>query len=147
MKMTTSPNEEAAKASREWFVVDATGQTLGRLSTQIATILRGKHKPSFSPNQDNGDFVIVINCERVIVTGNKLDTMRYYSHSRYPGGLKTRTLREQLAKFPDRVIFEAVRGMMPKTRLGRAQMKKLRVFAGNEHPHTAQQPKPLELGE
>lgn len=147
MKMTTSPNEEAAKASREWFVVDATGQTLGRLSTQIAGILRGKHKPTFSPNQDNGDFVIVTNCERVVVTGNKLDTMRYYSHSRYPGGLKTRTLREQLAKFPDRIIFEAVKGMMPKTRLGRAQMKKLRVYAGGEHPHAAQQPKTLELGE
>lgn len=147
MKMTTSPNEEAAKASREWFVVDATGQTLGRLSTQIASILRGKHKPTFSPNQDNGDFVIVTNCERVVVTGNKLDTMRYYSHSRYPGGLKTRTMREQLAKFPDRIIYEAVKGMMPKTRLGRAQMKKLRVYAGGEHPHAAQQPKTLELGE
>jgi large subunit ribosomal protein L13 len=138
---------EAAKASREWFVVDATGQTLGRLSTQIAGILRGKHKPTFSPNQDNGDFVIVTNCERVVVTGNKLDTMRYYSHSRYPGGLKTRTMREQLQKFPDRVIYEAVKGMMPKTRLGRAQMKKLRIYAGSEHPHEAQQPKTLELGE
>lgn len=138
---------DEAKGSREWHVVDATGQTLGRLASEIARILRGKHKPTFSPNLDNGDFVIVVNCERIQVTGNKLDTVRYYRHSRYPGGLKSRTMREQLDRFPDRVIFEAVKGMMPKTKLGRAQMKKLRIYAGPEHPHIAQQPKSLELGE
>ena len=131
--------------SREWFVVDATGKTLGRLASGIAIILRGKHKPSFSPNLDSGDFVIVTNCERFVVTGDKLDNVRYYRHSRYPGGLKSRTMREQMQRFPDRVIYEAVRGMMPKTKLGRAQMKKLRIYAGPEHPHAAQQPKALEL--
>lgn len=143
---TVTLGEDVAKGSREWFVVDATGKTLGRLATEIARILRGKHKPSFTPNLDNGDFVIVVNCERIHVTGNKLDDVRYYSHSRYPGGLKTRTMREQMDRFPDRVIYEAVKGMMPKTKLGRAQMKKLRIYAGPEHPHAAQQPKTLELG-
>ena len=131
--------------SREWHVVDATGKTLGRLATEIATVLRGKHKPTFTPNLDTGDFVVVVNCERIVVTGDKLDNVRYYRHSRYPGGLKSRTMREQMQRFPDRVIYEAVRGMMPKTKLGRAQMKKLRIYAGPEHPHTAQQPKVLEL--
>ncbi|MBV7328841.1 50S ribosomal protein L13 [Chloroflexi bacterium TSY] len=134
-----------AKASREWWVVDASGQTLGRLASEIAKILRGKHKPTFSPHIDGGDFVIVTNCERIYVTGNKLDNVRYYRHSRYPGGLKSRTMREQLDRFPDRVVFEAVKGMMPKTKLGRAQMKKLKIYAGSEHPHAAQQPKELEL--
>ncbi len=145
MSMTYSPTEAEAKGAREWYVVDATGATLGRLATAIATILRGKHKPTFSPHLDGGDFVIVINCERIVVTGNKLDTVRYYRHSQYPGGLKSRTMREQMDKFPDRVIYEAVKGMMPKTRLGRAQMKKLHVYAGGEHPHKAQQPKPLQI--
>ncbi len=142
---TYSPSAEDAKAAREWWVVDATGQTLGRLASEIAQILRGKHKPTFSPHVDGGDFVIVVNCERVVVTGNKLDDVNYYSHSRYPGGLKSRTMREQMERFPDRVIYEAVKGMMPKTRLGNAQMKKLRVYAGGEHSHAAQQPKTLEL--
>ena len=147
MKTTQNLSAEAAVASREWWVVDATGQTLGRLATHIATVLRGKHKASFSPHVDGGDFVVVTNCERVIVTGNKLDTIRYYRHSLYPGGLKSRSMREQLQKFPDRVIYEAVKGMMPKGRLGKAQMRKLRVYAGTEHPHIAQQPKVLEFGE
>lgn len=142
---TLTLNSEEAKAEREWWVVDATGHTLGRLASEIAQILRGKHKPTFSPHVDGGDFVIVINCERINVTGNKMDTIRYYRHSRYPGGLKSRSLREQLDRFPDRVIREAVKGMMPKTKLGRAQMKKLRIYAGGEHPHTAQQPNVLEL--
>ena len=142
---TYSPSAEDAKAAREWWVVDATGQTLGRLASEIAQVLRGKHKPTFSPHVDGGDFVIVINCDRVVVTGNKLDDVHYYRHSRYPGGLKSRSMREQMDRFPDRVITEAVKGMMPKTRLGRAQMKKLRVFAGSEHTHAAQQPKTLEL--
>lgn len=144
---TYSPNAEEAKQKREWVVVDATGATLGRLASQIAAILRGKHKPTFSPHLDTGDFVVVTNCERIVVTGNKLDTVRYYRHSRYPGGLKSRTMREQLARFPDRVLYEAVKGMMPKSKLGRAQMKKLRIYAGAEHPHAAQQPQAIELGE
>ncbi|BAL98419.1 50S ribosomal protein L13 [Caldilinea aerophila DSM 14535 = NBRC 104270] len=131
--------------SREWYVVDATGKTLGRLASEVAKILRGKHKPTFSPNLDNGDFVIVTNCERIVVTGKKLDTVRYYRHSRYPGGLKSRTMREMMDRFPERVIYEAVRGMMPKNKLGRAQMKKLRIYTGDQHPHGAQQPKVLEL--
>jgi large subunit ribosomal protein L13 len=142
---TFSPSAEEAKAAREWWVVDANGKTLGRLASEIARILHGKHKPTFSPHLDAGDFVVVINCEKIVVTGDKLNTMRYYRHSRYPGGLKSRSLREQLDRFPDRVIYEAVKGMMPKTRLGRAQMKKLKIYAGGEHPHQAQQPKVLEL--
>lgn len=142
---TYSPSVEDAKAGREWWVVDATGKTLGRLASEIAKVLRGKHKPTFSPHVDGGDFVIVTNCERIVVTGNKLDAVHYYRHSRYPGGLKSRTMREQMDRFPDRVIYEAVKGMMPKTRLGRAQMKKLRIYSGDEHPHIAQQPKAREL--
>jgi large subunit ribosomal protein L13 len=142
---TVTPNQKEALESREWYVVDATGRTLGRLASEIAQVLRGKHKPTFSPNIDTGDFVVVVNCERVAVTGAKLDTVRYYRHSRYPGGLKSRTMRETLAHFPERVIYEAVRGMMPKTKLGRAQMKKLRVYAGDQHPHAAQLPQTLEL--
>jgi len=142
---TFSPNAEEAKAERDWWVVDATGQTLGRLASRIAAVLRGKHKPTFTQHLDAGDFVVVTNCNKIVVTGDKLNTVRYYRHSRHPGGLKSRSMREQLDSFPDRVIYEAVKGMMPKTRLGRAQMKKLRIYAGDEHPHTAQQPKPLSL--
>lgn len=142
---TLTPSKDEALESREWYVVDATGKTLGRLASEVAKILRGKHKPTFSPNLDNGDFVIVTNCERIVVTGKKLDTVRYYRHSRYPGGLKSRTLREMMDRFPERVIYEAVRGMMPKNKLGRAQMKKLRIYTGDQHPHVAQQPKVLEL--
>jgi large subunit ribosomal protein L13 len=142
---TLTPSKDEALESREWYVVDATGKTLGRLASEVAKILRGKHKPTFSPNLDNGDFVIVTNCERIVVTGKKLDTVRYYRHSRYPGGLKSRTMREMMDRFPERVIYEAVRGMMPKNKLGRAQMKKLRIYTGDQHPHGAQQPKVLEL--
>ena len=142
---TFSPSAEEAAAAREWWVVDATGQTLGRLASEIAKILRGKHKPTFSPHLDAGDFVVVTNCEKIVVTGDKLDTVRYYRHSRHPGGLKSRSMREQLDRFPDRVLLAAVKGMMPKTRLGRAQMKKLRIYSGGEHPHEAQQPKVFEL--
>jgi len=142
---TFSPSAEEAAASREWWVVDAAGMTLGRLASEIAKLLRGKHKPTFSPHMDTGDFVVVTNCEKIRVTGDKLDTVRYYRHSRYPGGLKSRTMREQLGRFPDRVILAAVKGMLPKTKLGRAQIKKLRIYAGGEHPHVAQQPKVLEL--
>jgi len=142
---TYSPSAEEAKESREWWVVDASGKTLGRLASEIAKVLRGKHKPTFSPHVDGGDFVIVTNCEKIVVTGDKLDTVRYYRHSRYPGGLKSRTMREQLERFPERVLYQAVRGMVPKTKLGNAQMKKLRIYAGGAHTHEAQQPKTLEL--
>lgn len=142
---TVTLSEKDVLAGREWHVVDATGKTLGRLASEVARILRGKHKPTFSPNLDCGDFVIVVNCDRVAVTGAKLDTVRYYRHSRHPGGLKSRSMREMMNLFPDRVIYEAVRGMMPKTKLGRAQMKKLRIYAGGQHPHAAQTPSVLEL--
>ena len=142
---TFSPSVDEAKGNREWWVVDASGQTLGRLASEITRVLRGKHKPTFTPHVDAGDFVIVINCERIAVTGNKLDNVHYYRHSRYPGGLKSRTMREQMERFPDRIIYDAVKGMMPKNRLGRAQMKKLRIYAGGEHPHAAQQPQELEF--
>lgn len=142
---TYSPSAEEAKSSREWWVVDATGMTLGRLATEIAKVLRGKHKPTYSLHVDAGDFVIVTNCEKVQVTGDKLDSVQYYRHSRYPGGLKQRSMRDQLARYPDRVLYAAVKGMMPKTKLGRAQMKKLRVYAGDQHPHEAQKPKVFEI--
>jgi large subunit ribosomal protein L13 len=138
----------AAKASeiqRDWYVVDAEGKTLGRLASGIARVLRGKHKPTFTPHLDMGDYVIVVNADKVRVTGKKLDQKIYYRHSGYPGGLKQNTLREQLAKHPNRVIILAVWGMLPHNRLGRAMLKKLRVYTGKLHRHQAQQPKPLEL--
>ncbi len=133
------------EVTREWYVVDASGKTLGRLATEIARILRGKHKPQYTPHVDVGDFVIVINAEKIAVTGRKLDQKRYYRHSGYPGGLHSITLRRMLEKHPERVIRLAVKGMLPKNRLGRRMLKKLKVYAGPEHPHQAQQPKPLDL--
>jgi large subunit ribosomal protein L13 len=130
---------------REWYVVDAQGKTLGRLASEIAKILRGKHKPIYVPHLDCGDYVIVVNAEKVRVTGKKLDQKFYYRHSGYPGGLKSINLRDQLQKHPTRVLEAAVRGMLPKNRLGRAMIKKLKVYAGDLHPHQAQQPKALEL--
>jgi len=130
---------------REWFVIDATGMTLGRLATQIAAVLKGKHKPIYSPHMDTGDFVVVINAHKVRVTGRKLDQKFYYRHSGYPGGLKEISLRDQLDRHPDRVIRFAVRGMLPKNRLGRQMIKKLKVYATPGHPHEAQQPKPLTM--
>ncbi len=130
---------------REWFVIDAKDQTLGRLATQVAVLLRGKHKPIYAPHMDVGDFVIIINADKIRVTGNKLDQKVYYRHSGYPGGIKSRTLREQLNRFPDRVIRTAVRGMLPKNSLGRHMIKKLKVYAGDKHPHQAQQPRVYEL--
>jgi large subunit ribosomal protein L13 len=135
------------EVEREWWVVDAKGQNLGRLASRIAPILRGKHKPVFTPNQDVGDYVIVINCEQIQVTGNKLDEKKYYHHSGYPGGIYDRTLREQLAKFPDRVIQSAVKGMLPDGALGRNMLKKLKIYAGSEHPHASQKPKELKFEE
>ena len=129
--------------THEWFVADAEGQNLGRFATKVARVLLGKDKPTFTPGVDTGDFVIVINCEKLIVTGKKMDDKMYYHHSGFPGGLKEINLRDQLAKHPDRVIKAAVKGMLPKNTHGRNLLKKLKVYAGSEHPHEAQDPKPL----
>jgi large subunit ribosomal protein L13 len=134
-----------ADRQRDWFVVDAEGKNLGRLATRIADALRGKRKPEYTPHVDTGDFVVVVNAEKIVVTGNKLESKRYYRHSGYPGGLRSRTLEEMLERRPEEVIRKAVRGMLPRNRLGRAQLRKLKVYAGPEHPHQAQQPKPLEI--
>jgi large subunit ribosomal protein L13 len=133
------------EASREWYVVDAAGQNLGRLATQIATVLRGKHKPLYTPGMDCGDFVIVVNADKVHVTGRKLDQKFYYRYSGYPGGLAQISLRDQLAKHPERVIEAAVKGMLARNRLRRQLIGKLKVYAGPQHPHQAQQPKPFPL--
>lgn len=130
---------------RKWYVVDAAGQNLGRLSSQVAAILRGKNKPTFTPSMDTGDYVIVINAEKIKVTGKKLDQKIYYRHSDYVGGMKTATLREKLDKKPEDVIKLAVKGMLPKGPLGRSMIKKLHVYAGPEHKHAAQKPEVLEL--
>lgn len=130
---------------REWYVIDAEGETLGRLASRIATILKGKHKPIYTPHLDCGDFVIVVNAEKVRVTGRKMDQKVYYRYSGYPGGLSQISLRDQLNRHPERVLQAAIRGMLPKNKLGRQMIKKLKVYAGEEHPHQAQQPKPLEL--
>lgn len=134
-----------ADIDRKWYVVDATDQILGRLASQIAMRLRGKHKPEFSPHMDNGDFIVVINCEKVRVTGKKMSNKRYYRHSGWVGGLRSITLEKQLAQHPTRVITAAVRGMLPKNRLGRAILKKLKPVVGPNHPHAAQKPEPLTL--
>jgi large subunit ribosomal protein L13 len=138
---TPSPDE----IERTWWLVDAEGQTLGRLASQVALILRGKHKPSYTPNLDTGDFVVVINADKIRVTGNRLDEKVYYRHSKYQGGLSEITLRKQLQKFPDRPVYAAVKGMLPKNALGHNMIKKLKVYAGPSHPHEAQKPQPLEL--
>ena len=130
---------------RTWHVIDATDVVLGRLATQVATLLRGKHKATFAPHVDNGDFVIVINADKVALTGNKRETKLAYRHSGYPGGLRSVTYAELLEKRPDRAIEKAVRGMLPKNSLAAQQLSKLKVYTGSEHPHTAQQPKPFEI--
>ena len=131
--------------AREWYVVDAEGKTLGRLATQIADTLRGKNKPTYTPHLDTGDFVIVVNAEKIAVTGQKLDQKMYHRHSGYPGGLRSRSLREQLERRPTEVLRKAVKGMLPRNRLGRAQIGKLKIYVGPEHPHEAQSPEPLKL--
>ena len=138
-------NAKAEDVERRWFVVDAEGQNLGRLATRIADALRGKRKPTYTPHVDTGDFVIVVNAERISVSGNKRQEKRYYRHSGYPGGLRSRTLDEMLARRPEEVIRLAVKGMLPRNRLGRAQLRKLKVYAGPEHPHKAQTPKELKV--
>jgi large subunit ribosomal protein L13 len=134
-----------ATRERNWLVVDASGKTLGRLATQIADALRGKRKPEFTPHVDTGDFVIVVNAEKVSVTGKKREEKLYYRHSGYPGGLKERSLREQLDRRPTEVLRVAVKGMLPKNRLARQQITKLKIYAGPEHPHGPQNPQPLNL--
>ncbi|MGH2906162.1 MAG: 50S ribosomal protein L13 [Solirubrobacterales bacterium] len=131
--------------NREWVIVDAEGKTLGRLATQIADTLRGKNKPEYTPHIDTGDFVVVINAEKIKVTGKKLTEKIYYRHTGYPGGLRQRTLEEQLERRPEEVIRKAVKGMLPRTKLGAAQLRKLKVYAGTEHPHEAQNPRVVEL--
>ena len=138
-------NAKPGEIAREWYVVDAEGQTLGRLATRIADTLRGKGKPQYTPHVDTGDFVVVVNAEKIAVTGNKLDQKMYYRHSGYPGGLRSRTLREQLDRRPEEVLRVAVRGMLPKNRLARQQLGKLKIYAGPEHPHEAQSPQPLQV--
>jgi len=130
---------------RDWYVVDAEGKTLGRLATQLADVLRGKRKPQYTPHCDTGDFVVVINAEKIAVTGRKLAQKTYYRHSGYPGGIRSRTLQEMLDRRPEEVIRKAVKGMLPRNKLGRAQLLKLKVFAGPDHPHAAQEPKVLEI--
>jgi large subunit ribosomal protein L13 len=140
---TYSP--KPADIERVWYVVDAQDMVLGRLATQVATVLRGKHKPTFAPHVDTGDFVIVVNAGKVVLTGNKRDQKFAYRHSGYPGGLRKRSFGELLDSRPDRLLEKVVKGMLPKNKLGRAQGKKLKVYAGPDHPHAAQQPKPFEI--
>lgn len=142
MQKTYYPKEQ--DILREWYLVDAEGEILGRLATQLATLLIGKHKPGFTPGVDTGDFVIVVNAEKIQVTGKKMEDKLYHRHSNYPGGLTTVNLRTQLLQHPDRVIQRAVWGMLPHNKLGRRLLKKLKVYAGPTHPHEAQQPKRLE---
>lgn len=143
MRTTFMANE--GNIERNWLLIDAEGKRLGRLSTEVASILRGKHKPTYTPHADTGDYVIIINAEKIELTGNKLNDKQYYRHSGYPGGLKSRNAAEMLDKFPERVIEEAVRGMLPKGALGRKMFKKLHVYAGAEHKNEAQQPEVYEL--
>lgn len=142
MKTQFAKREEV---ERKWYVVDAKDMVLGRLASKIATYLRGKTKPIFTPNVDTGDFVIVVNAEKIRLTGKKLDKKIYYHYTGYPGGLKEQTARERLSKSPEKMIIDAVKGMLPKNRLGRAMLKKLKVYRGNEHPHAAQKPELLTL--
>src|SRR6187431_2111828 len=134
-----------ADRERNWLVVDATDKTLGRLATQLADLLRGKGKPTYTPHVDTGDFVIVVNAEKIAVTGNKRADKRYYRHSGYPGGLKSRTLGDMLERRPEEVLRKAVKGMLPRNRLARQQLTKLKIYAGPEHPHQAQKPEKLEI--
>ena len=138
-------NAKPGEIERQWYLVDAEGKTLGSLATEIAETLRGKRKPQYTPHVDTGDFVVVVNAEKISVTGKKLDDKLYYRHSGYPGGLRSRPLREELARRPTEVLRKAVKGMLPRNRLGRAQLRKLKIYAGAEHPHDAQAPKPLQL--
>lgn len=141
LQKTYTPKK--ADLQRDWYVVDATGVPLGRLASEVAQVLRGKHKPTYAPHMDGGDFVIVVNAAEVAVTGGKETEKVYYRHSGYPGGLSARSLGDERKRMPDKIVERAVRGMLPKNRLGRDQIRKLKVYAGPSHPHAAQAPKPL----
>ena len=147
MKTWTPNGKYLAEYDRKWFVIDAAEATLGRLSTRIANILTGKNKPTYTPHMDMGDHVVVVNAEKVNLTGNKLEGKNYYRHSNYPGGLKSQSAGEVLERHPERVIRSAVRGMLPKTRLGRKMLSKLKVYAGEDHPHQAQKPELITLAQ
>jgi large subunit ribosomal protein L13 len=140
-------NAKPGEVERRWYLVDAEGKTLGRLATRVADTLRGKDKAQYTPHVDTGDFVVVVNAEKIAVTGKKLEDKRYYRHSGYPGGIRSRTLQEELDRRPTEVIRKAVKGMLPRNRLARAQLTKLKVYAGPDHPHEAQSPLPLKLEE
>ena len=140
---TYSAKPETVK--REWFVVDASDKVLGRLASEIAHRLRGKHKPEYTPHVDTGDYIVVVNAEKIAVTGNKANAKKYYRHTGYPGGIKETSYREMIENHPERVIEKAVKGMLPRNKLGRAMFSKLKVYAGENHRHEAQQPKPLEI--
>lgn len=142
-RRTYSPKRDEAHRGRSWFIVDAEGKTLGRLASVVAQTLRGKNKPTYAPHMDLGDFVIVVNAEKVVVTGKKETQKFYYRHSNYPGGLRRRSVREVRQSFPERLVEAAVRGMLPRTVLGEQQLKKLKIYAGATHPHRSQQPKEL----
>ena len=142
MKTISAKKEEVI---RDWYLVDAKNKTLGRLSTEIATRLRGKHKPIYTPHVDTGDFIVVINASKITVTGNKMEDKMYYKHTGYIGNMKSANLATMMKKNPETVLMKSVRGMLPKTKLGNAMIKKLRVFSGPDHTHTAQSPKPLEI--
>ena len=138
-------NAKPGEIARDWYLVDAEGQTLGRLATRLADLLRGKGKPQYTPHVDTGDFVVVVNAEKIAVTGKKLDEKIYYRHSGYPGGLKSRPLRDELERRPTEVLRKAVKGMLPRNRLARQQLGKLKIYAGPDHPHEAQAPTTLEV--
>ena len=135
----------AKEVEKKWYVVDASGKVLGRLANKIAVVLMGKHKPTYTPHVDTGDYVIVVNADKVVLTGKKLDQKKYYRHSGYPGGLKELTARQMFEKHPEKVVYLAVKRMLPKNKLGRKMLKKLKVYVGPEHPHQAQKPEPLEF--
>ena len=143
--MKNSYMQKKEEVVRNWYVIDADGINLGRLATKAATVLRGKHKPTYTPNIDCGDYVIVVNASKINLTGNKLNDKMYYDHSGYTGGLRERTAKEMKEKYPEEMVERAVKGMLPKGRLGRQMYTKLHVYAGNEHPHTAQKPKTVEM--
>ncbi len=145
-KLQTTYSPKAGDIQADWYVADAEGQTLGRFASEVAKIIRGKHKPTFTPHVDGGDYVVVVNAEKIAVTGSKELTKTYYRHSGYPGGLSEMSLSEMREKHPERIIQAAVRGMLPKNRLGRQMMSKLKVYAGPDHPHAAQRPEPLQIG-
>ena len=143
--MSTTVSAKPAEVRHDWYVVDAEGKTLGRLASEIARRLKGKHKPIFTPHVDTGDYIVVVNAEKIAVTGNKMKDKMYHHHTGYIGNLKSISLEKQLEKAPERVLETAVRGMLPRTPLGRTMMKKLRIFVGPEHTHQAQQPQPLDI--